>query len=342
MRTMNRSIAVVGVLLMTLSSSAALAQKIVVAHRGASGYLPEHTLPAKAMAYAMGAHYIEQDVVMTSDDELIVLHDITLDRTTDVARRYPDRARADGHFYAIDFTLGEIRSLRVREGVGTRNGTEQQIYPDRFPAGQSSFSVNTLAEEIEMIQGLNKSTGRDVGIYPEVKSPAFHRAEGKDLSSALIRTLRQYGYTGKDDKVFVQTFEFDELRIIHDQIMPAEGVDLKLVQLMGDDEEYQWMLTAEGMAELSRYADGIGPEKAMIIPNDAQGGQVSPTNLVELAHARGMQVHPYTFRLDRGQVPAYAADFEALLEQFYFAAGVDGLFTDFPDRAVQFLNARSR
>ena len=317
------------------------ANKIVVAHRGASGYLPEHTLEAKAMAYAMGAHYIEQDVVMTQDDQLIVLHDITLDRTTDVATRFPGRARTDGRHYVVDFTLEEIRSLRVREGVRNRNGTEQAIYEQRFPVGKSRFEVNTLAEEIELIQGLNRSTGKDIGIYPEVKSPSFHRQEGKDISSALVAMLKEYGYTSKQDKVFIQTFEFDELKIIHDEILPAAGVSLRLVQLVGNEESYEWMFDAEGMARLAQYADGLGPEKGLIVSYQSVAGMIEPSNLVELAHANGMEVHPYTFRLDPGQVPGYAEDFEEMLDLFYFSVGVDGLFTDFPDRAVQFLESRA-
>ena len=331
---------VTGVLFMSLlAANIAQAQKIVVAHRGASGYLPEHTLEAKAMAYAMGAHYIEQDVVMTSDDKLIVLHDITLDRTTDVATRFPGRSREDGRHYAVDFTLEEIRSLAVREGVRNRNGSESAIYDQRFPVGKSSFRVSTLAEEIEMIQGLNRSTGRDVGIYPEVKSPAFHRAEGKDLSTALITTLKDYGYTSKSDKVFVQTFEFDELVIIHDEILPAVGVELNLVQLLSNDEDYEWMMEPGGMRTVAAYADGVGPDKSIIIASETPRGQVSPSNFVELAHANGMQVHPYTFRLDTGQVPDYAENFEDLLRLFYVEADVDGVFTDFPDRAVKYLQS---
>ncbi len=340
MRYCNLLCRILGVTLMAAASGVAVAQKIVVAHRGASGYLPEHTLEAKAMAYAMGADFIEQDVVMTRDDQLIVLHDITLDRTTDVAMRFPGRARDDGRHYVVDFSLEEIRSLQVREGV--RNTTGQAVYPQRFPVGKSNFTVNTLAEEIELIQGLNRSTGKDIGIYPEVKSPAFHRQEGKDLSSALVAMLKDYGYTSRQDKVFIQTFEFDELRIIHDEILPAAGVSLRLVQLVGDEEIYQWMFTEEGMAQLSEYADGLGPEKGLIIPYQASEGNVRPSNLVELAHANGMQVHPYTFRLDEGQVPAYANSFEEMLDLFYFEAGVDGLFTDFPDRAVRFLESQGK
>jgi glycerophosphoryl diester phosphodiesterase len=326
--------------MVTLISSQAFGQKIVVAHRGASGYLPEHTLEAKAMAYAMGADYIEQDVVMTSDDQLIVLHDITLDRTTDVAEQFPERIRDDGRFYAIDFTLAEVKLLNASEGFRFRNGEKEQSYVNRFPMGASSFRVPTLAEEIELIQGLNKSTGRDVGIYPEVKGPEFHRAAGKDISTALIEMLKHYGYTDKNDKVFVQTFSFEELKIIHDEIMPVVGVELNLVQLVGGEDAYDWMFDAEGMATVGQYADGLGPEKDLIIDRDSTADNLVISDLVELAHANGMQVHPYTFRLDPGQLPAHADSFEQMLEQYYFEAHIDGVFTDFPDRAADFLKTR--
>lgn len=323
-------------------SSQVQAQKIVVAHRGASGYLPEHTLEAKALAYAMGADYLEQDVVMTRDDALIVMHDITLDRTTDVASRYAGRARDDGRYYAIDFTLAEIRALKVNEGVRSNGNERRAIYPGRFPVDASSFRINTLAEEIEMIQGLNRSMGRDVGIYPEIKSPEFHRAEGKDLSTAVIDTLKHYGYTSKQHKVFVQTFSFAELKILHDEVLPAAGISLNLVQLVGDGEEYQWMFNAEGMQTVAQYADGFGPDKGLVIDADSTPDNIVISDLVRLAHLNGMQVHPYTFRLDEGQVPHYAESFEELLDLFYFDAEIDGAFTDFPDRAVNFLRSRSR
>ena len=323
-------------------SSQAYAQKIVVAHRGASGYLPEHTLEAKAMAYAMGVDYLEQDVVMTRDDQLLVLHDITLERTTDVATRFADRARADGHYYVIDFTLAELRQLRVNEGVRADGNTRRAIYSERFPVDTATFRLNTLEEEIEMIQGLNKSTGQNVGVYPEIKAPEFHRAEGKDLSTAVIRVLKQYGYTTKQDKVFVQTFSHEELRILHDEILPAAGVSLNLVQLVGGEEAYGWMFNAEGMATVARYADGFGPEKSLIIDRDSTPDNIIISELVELAHANGLQVHPYTVRADEGQVPQFAENFEELLDLYYFDAGVDGVFTDFPDRAVNFLRSKTR
>lgn len=336
-----RAVQAIGILLMTVTLHAqAQTQKAVIAHRGASGYLPEHTLEAKAMAYAMGADYIEQDVVMTRDDQLIVLHDITLDRTTDVAEKFPERVRDDGRFYAIDFTLAEIRQLAASEGFEIEDGEKTQGYADRFPMGRSAFSVPTLAEEIELIQGMNKSTGRNIGIYPEVKSPEFHREAGKDISTAVVRMLKSYGYTSKQDSVFLQTFSFEELRIIHDEILPAEGVELKLVQLIGSASSYPWMFEADGMDRLASYADGVGPEKGLVVSRDSSKGSIKITELVARAHAAGMQVHPYTYRLDPGQVPAYADSFEDLLKIHYFDADVDGVFTDFPDRAVDFLRSR--
>jgi glycerophosphoryl diester phosphodiesterase len=318
----------------------AMAQKIVVAHRGASGYLPEHTLPAKAMAYAMGADYIEQDVVMTKDDQLIVLHDITLDRTTDVADKFPSRARDDGRYYAIDFTLAEIKTLNASEAFRVRDGNKEQGYADRFPIMTSSFQVPTLQEEIELIQGLNKSTGKNAGIYPEIKSPEFHRAEGKDLSTAVVKVLKEYGYTSKQSKVFLQTFSFDELKIIHDEILPAAGIELNLVMLLGDTDSYPWMFEENGMTQLAQFADGVGPAHTMVVSEDSTAGNIKITDLVANAHAAGMQVHPYTYRKDPGQVPAYAKDFSDLLEIHLFQADVDGVFTDFSDLAVDFLRAK--
>lgn len=341
---------ILGAIAMTLMASAVLtpssthaqsaADKVVVAHRGASGYLPEHTLPAKAMAYAMGAHYVEQDVVMTKDDQLIVLHDTTLDRTTDVAEKFPGRAREDGRHYVVDFTLAEIMTLRVTEGFNVETGEKQLNYPNRFPMFASSFRINTLAEEIEMIQGLNHSTGKNIGIYPEIKSPAFHLSEGKDLGRAVVSVLKQYGYTSKDDLAYVQTFEFEELKRLHDEILPELGVELRLVQLLDGGDENAWMQTADGVAQIAQYADGLGPEKGMIIDRDSTKNNLRISGLVGFAHNNGLQVHPYTFRADEGQVPAYADSFEHMLELFYFTADVDGLFTDFPDRAVDYLRNR--
>ena len=159
---------------------------VVIAHRGASGHLPEHTRASKALAYAMGADYLEQDIVATRDNELVVLHDIHLDRVTDVAQRFPGRARADGRFYVRDFTLGEVKSLLVHERCNADGGL---VYGGRFQSSGEDFRVLTFREELELVRTLIDAHGRDVGIYPEVKRPAWHREQGVDVTLATASTL---------------------------------------------------------------------------------------------------------------------------------------------------------
>ncbi|HVS22519.1 MAG TPA: glycerophosphodiester phosphodiesterase family protein, partial [Gammaproteobacteria bacterium] len=165
---------------------------IVIAHRGASGYLPEHTLEAKALAFGLGADYLEQDVVATRDAELVVLHDPYLDDVTDVAERFPGRRREDGRHYAIDFDLVELRQLAVSER--RRSGSRGARFPARFPPETAIFRIATLEEELALISGLNRSTGRNVGIYPEIKHPQWHREHGIDLARLLIDKLYAHGY----------------------------------------------------------------------------------------------------------------------------------------------------
>jgi len=312
-------------------------KKLVIAHRGASGYLPEHTLAAKAMAYAQGADYIEQDLVLTKDDQLVVLHDRHLDTVTNVAELFPDRSRDDGRYYVIDFTLEEIRSLSVSERFEMKDGVRLPVFEDRFPIGKSSFRVHTLAEEIELIQGLNVSTGKTVGIYPEIKSPQFHRDEGKDIASAALSVLLHYGYDDKSDTVFFQCFDADELRRVHGELMPQMGMTLKLVQLMSTEKQYLWMLSAQGMQRVSVYADGIGPSALLLIARESTASTFKGTRLVEFAHKAGLQVHPYTFRRERDQMPPFAEDYDDFLRIFFERVNVDGVFTDFPDLTVDFL-----
>jgi glycerophosphoryl diester phosphodiesterase len=310
--------------------------KIVIAHRGASGYLPEHTLAAKAAAHAMGADYIEQDVVLSKDGVPVVLHDVQIDTTTDVAARFPGRARADGRFYAIDFTLAELRTLAVTERFDPQTGAP--AYPGRFPKGASAFGIPTLAEEIELIQGMNRSTGRTVGIYPEIKAPAWHRAEGQDISRIVLEVLARYGYREQADPVVVQGFDWQETRRIRAEL----GYRGRLVQLIGENRwreapgtDYDHLRTAQGLAEIAAVADGIGPWMAQIVRGRASDGTPEVTDLVARAHAAGLIVHPYTFRADA--LPDYAASFEEVLELFLLELGVDGVFTDHPDRAVAVL-----
>ena len=310
--------------------------KLVIAHRGASGYLPEHTVAAKVAAHTMGAHYIEQDVVLSRDGVPVVLHDIHIDSVTDVAAAFPDRARADGRFYAIDFTMEELKSLAVLERA---DDAGEQAFPERFPRGAANFAISTLAEEIELIQGLNRSLGREVGIYPEIKAPVWHRAEGHDLAAITLQVLADYGYGDKNDLIFLQCFDWNETRRIRNDL----GYRGRLIQLIGEnswgeapDVDYQALRTAEGLAEVAEVADGIGPWYHHVVSaSDDHGHEIS--DLVQRAQGLGLEVHPYTLRADA--LPNYAASLEDLLRLLLVDAGVDGVFTDHPDRAVRFVRS---
>lgn len=312
---------------------------IVIAHRGASGYLPEHTLAAKAMAHAMGADFLEQDVVLTRDGVPIILHDIHLQTTTDVAERFPGRAREDGQFYAIDFSLAEIRRLRAFERRSADG--ESTVFPDRFPMGPGLFTVPTLAEEIALIAGLDRSRGRRTGLYIELKAPRFHRRQGQDIARAVLQVLEETGYSERRDQVFLQCFDDATLRYLrHELVTPLPLIQLIADGSWGEDSEvdYDFLQTPVGLDSVARYADGIGPWLMQIYRGKTPQGEPQFTRLVAEAHARGLQVHPYTFRSD--QLPEGVDDFEELLHLFIDRQGVDGLFTDFPDRVVTFLNHR--
>lgn len=326
-----------GILTMLTTALAYSEGPLVIAHRGASGYLPEHTIAAKAMAYAMGADYLEQDVVMTKDNYLVVLHDHFLDEVTDVQTKFKDRKRPDGRYYVIDFTLDEIRTLNVSERYSVRAGKKVPVFPNRFPLNQSRFKVHTLSEEIELIQGLNQSTGKSVGLYTEVKSPSFHLEEGKDLSLEVLKVLKAYGYTEKSHKAYFQSFEIGDLKRVATKLLPALNMQINLVQLMGDDEYYDAILTKQGILELAQYVDGIGPSIGMIVDNASLADHLEISNLVNDAHSAGLVVHPYTFRRDTGAIPAYANSYEQLLDIFFNRVKVDGVFTDFTDLTVQFV-----
>jgi glycerophosphoryl diester phosphodiesterase len=283
---------------------------IVIGHRGACGYLPEHTLESYALAHGQGADYIEPDLVRTSDGAFICLHDIYLEPTTDVAAVFPGRARADGRYYAVDFTLEEVRRLRVRERLDRR-----------FPQGASRFAIPTFEEMIELVAGLNRTTGRRAGIYPELKNPAFHSAEGLRMEEAFLAITRRYRLGASDAlPIFVQCFEPGPLRELR-----RLGSSLPQIFLLDDDAAAQ--VTAAGLDAIAAYADGIGPSKVLIAHDPA---------LVARAHQRGLTVHSWTFRVD--DVGKGYATFEDELEAYYRRFEVDGLFTDFPDRARKWLD----
>ena len=285
--------------------------KITIAHRGASGYLPEHTLASKAMAYAMYPDFIEQDLVLSKDDVPIVIHDIHLETVTDVASKFSDRKRTDGRYYVIDFTYAELLQLNVTERFDPK--TDKVVYKTRFPLRKSTFKLHSLQDEIELVQGLNKSTQNNIGIYPEIKAPEFHNNEGKDISKIVLDVLSNYGYTSKTDNCILQCFDAKELKRIRQELYS----ELFLVQLIESAS------TSEELKDIATYANGVGPWYKQITPE-----------FVKKAHNLDLKVHAYTFRAD--DLEEFES-FDELLDYGFNALKLDGVFTDFPDRTMSFL-----
>jgi glycerophosphoryl diester phosphodiesterase len=313
-------------LFLSLSAlTAAEPRPLIIAHRGASGYLPEHTLAAKALAYGQGADYLEQDVVLSKDGVPVIFHDTHIDTTTDAAKKFPGRQRADGRFYALDFTLAELKQLNVTERFNPKTG--KAAFPRRFPVGVGSFSVVTLEEEIQFIQQLNRSTARNVGIYPELKAPGWHRKEGYDLAGAVLPILRKYGYDAKDSACFVQCFELAEIKRLRGELA-WKG---KLIMLMGGGESNP-LTTDAGLAELAKIVDGIGPPIGSYVTGKSPAGR-KVTDLAARARKAGLLSHPYTLRAD--ELPKCVTSVDELLRVLFDEAKVDGLFTDFPDLCIK-------
>ncbi|MGB0879917.1 MAG: glycerophosphodiester phosphodiesterase [Polaribacter sp.] len=300
-------------------------KKIVIAHRGASGYLPEHTMESKAMAYTMNPDFIEQDLVLSKDNIPIVIHDIYLDDVTNVAEKFANRKRKDGRYYVIDFTFEELQRLNVIERFYPKTG--KQVYPNRFPKNKGKFELHSFEQEIQLIQGLNTSTGKNIGIYPEIKEPAFHQKEGKNLTEIVLKILTNYGYKTKKDNCMLQCFDAKELERIRTDLKS----ELFLVQLIKFQKE------TKQLKHFASYADAIGPWYKQLIDKKI-GKKCMFTPLISEAHALGLQVHPYTFRAD--DLDEFAS-FEEMMQTLLIDANVDGVFTDFPDKAIAFLSVVS-
>ncbi|MGB0453117.1 MAG: glycerophosphodiester phosphodiesterase [Bacteriovoracaceae bacterium] len=307
--------------------------KTIIAHRGASGYLPEHTLEGVAMAHSWGVDFIELDVVITKDDKAVILHDIHIDSTTNISQVYPRRKRKDGRYYAVDFTLAEIKKLKVHERMRIKNGKQTEKYfSNRFPLHQSSFEVPTLEEFIELVQGLNKTTEQNVGIYVELKKPSFHTQEGKDIAKIVMKILKEYGYENENSKAILQCFDPKTLIRLKTEF----ETKIPLVQLIANPSwgepgvDYKKMQTFEGLKEISKYAIGIGPWFGHILSKTEKGFKVS--ELVTLAHRYGLKVHTYTHRSDR--LPKFVQDEDEFFEILFKELKVDGIFSDFADRAM--------
>jgi glycerophosphoryl diester phosphodiesterase len=356
----------------TVMTDLPLRTPLVIAHRGASGYRPEHTLESYRLAIEMGADFIEPDLVSTRDGRLVARHEPDITETTDVAQR-PEfaarrrTARLDGveqvGWFTVDFTLEELRTLRA-----------VQPRPGRSKEFDGLFQIPTLEEIIALARSASAAGGRTIGIYPETKHPTWHCEQGLPLEPALLAALAEAGWTSREAPVFIQSFESGNLRWLRGQ------TGVRLVQLVsgGDldaDGRVQppdrWssaggctrypqgdlptdFTQAASFAQIATYADAVGPWKRHIIGTrrDAAGAATdktertrlttAPTRFVELAHAAGLAVHPWTFRDEPQHLAAdYAGDPTAEYRQFA-ALGVDALFSDFPDTAVRALRDAAR
>ncbi len=321
---------------------------IVIAHRGASGERPEHTIAAYDLAIEQGADFIEPDLVPTKDGILVARHENNITDTTDVADRPQFAARKatkviDGSsqtgWFTEDLTIAELKTLRAKERLPMLRG-DSSVYDGRF-------DIPTLAEIIVLAKRRSTDTGRTIGIYPETKHPGYFASIGLPLEPALLAELRKAGWDRADAPVFIQSFEVENLEAL------AKQTRVRLIQLLAEEgapadgaaESYAAMATPDGLRAVATYAHGIGPNKAMVTDS---GGK--PTPLVADAHAVGLKVHPWTLRAENYFLPlrhksgidprAHGRLSDEIAEQV--AAGVDGFFTDFPYAGVQARDAMVR
>ena len=344
-------------------------EPLVIGHRGASGYLPEHTLESYALAIRQGADFVEPDLVSTRDGHLIARHEPNLIATTDVAAHPEFAARKktvmvdgapDTGFFASDFTLAEIRTLRAVQALGER--------PQQF---NGLYEIPTFDEILALTRQAGRERGRAVGVYPETKHPTYHEALGLPLERRLVRALRRAGLDHRRAPVYIQSFEQANLRRLNrlTRVKLVQLVDANDVKPDGSldytapfDRPYDWTIsddpaltsrtygyfaTNAGLDEIAEYADGVGPWKPYIVPTTGSGdvtgdGLVDerdrklapPTSLVRRAHRRGLEVHTWTFRNEPRRLAADYGGDPAREYALFFALGVDGVFSDFPDTAV--------
>jgi glycerophosphoryl diester phosphodiesterase len=337
------------------------ATPLVIGHRGASGYLPEHTLQSYALAIKLGADYVEPDLVATKDGHLIARHEPNIANTTDVRSRpeFADRERtaivdgaAETGFFASDFTLAEIKTLRA-----------VQSFPERPQQFNGRFEIPTLEEVIALVKRESRKRHRRIGIYPETKHPTYHKDLGLPLEGRLVAALRRAGWNRRRAPVFIQSFEQSNLKLLN-RVTPVRLVQLvdafdlnpdgTLAYAPPLDRPYDWTVsgdpellartfaffaTDEGLEEVSSYADGIGPWKRYIVSaagtgSDANRTLLQPTDLIQRAHAHGLLIHTWTFRNEQFRlVSDYMGNPVNEYLQFY-RLGIDGVFSDFPNTAV--------
>jgi glycerophosphoryl diester phosphodiesterase len=338
-----RAVTVLGIAALASSAMAGqggkmtpLSDPIVIGHRGASGERPEHTLASYNLAIDEGADFIEPDLVLTKDNVFVARHENDITGTTDVAdhpefasRKTTRLIDGESHtgWFTEDFTLAELKTLRAKERL-------PQLRPANA-AYDGKFEIPTLAEIIALAKQRSKEVGRTIGIYPETKHPTYFASIGKPMERQLVAELKQAGWDSADAPVFIQSFEVNNLKLLH------SITKIRLIQLMdatgGPADKaapsYAAMITPEGLKQVATYAWGIGPNKDMV---DKGAGE--PSALVADAHAAGLRVHVWTFRaenfflpasLRKGIDPRAHGDVDTAIRR-QLAAGIDGFFTDFP------------
>ena len=315
---MARAIAGLAILL-ALASAAPPSRVLIIAHRGASGHRPEHTIDGYALAIAMGADVIEPDLVATKDGVLVARHENEIGGTTNVADRFPDRRTTktiDGRtvhgWFTEDFTLAELKTLRAKERL-----------PFRSHEYDGRFQIPTFDEVVALADAKSVEAGRRIGVYPETKHAGYFRSIGLALEPRVVEVLTEHGRTKRDDPVFIQSFEPSSLQALRPR------TSLRLVQLLDEGAE----VSPARLDAIARYADGIGANKRLVVPANPDGTLRAPTSLVEAAHRAGLFVHVWTLRSEpRFLSPTYQGDPKKEYAQFA-ALGVDGIFGDFPDVA---------
>ena len=328
-----------------------LGRPIVIAHRGASGYAPEHTLASYFIAIEQGADYIEPDLVMTRDGVMVARHENEISGTTDVAdrSRFADRRTTkvvDGvtvsGWFTEDFLLEELKTLRARERIPElRPGNTRLDGRLEIPTLEEILALTGGVEEKRRVRAreLGLAPPQPIGVYPETKHPSYFAGLGLAMEEPLVAMLERYGYRGADGRAFLQSFETGNLRVLRGltelplvQLIEASGTPYDLAA-SGDSRTYADLVAPKGLEDIAAYASCIGPSKSLIIPRDADGKLGRPTSLVADAHAAGLRVHAWTFRAERAFLPA-GVDLEGELREF-LATGMDGFFTDQADVGVR-------
>ncbi|WP_042341163.1 glycerophosphodiester phosphodiesterase [Calothrix sp. PCC 7507] len=316
------------------------AAPIIIGHRGASGYRPEHTLAAYELAIDLGADYIEPDLVATKDGILVARHENEISETTDVAI-HPEFAHRqttkiiDGEakigWFTEDFTLKELKTLKAKERIPQLRSHNT--------AYDGLLTIPTLQEIIDLAKHKSTAIGRTIGIYPETKHPTYFQSIGLALEEPLLANLLTNGYQGTNAPIYIQSFEVSNLKNL------STKTDLPLVQLLndsgkpydfvvgGDSRTYADLVTPSELAKIAKYAQAIGVNKNLLINRDSNGKLLPQTSLVKNAHAAALQVHAWTFRNEDFFLPL---DFQGNPRgeyKLFFSLGIDGVFSDFPDTA---------